>query len=157
VSDTRISLAEAAARMEILNLFARYCHAVDANDYRSFVDVFTEDVHADYSEVGAYAEGELIFDGRDNLVAWFNQSMAHIGPGLTHYMTNHLIEMDGDEATVTVHNHVLNVGMGGVYHCRAVPTPEGWRLSSLRFEARYFDDMVARLNQQMTATDGRTV
>jgi SnoaL-like domain len=158
MSDTRISLAEAAARMEILALFARYCRAVDTNDYSLFTDVFTEEIEADYTSVGVYDnDRELVFHRRDDLVTWFNKTMAGIGEGLTHFMTNHLIEMDGDQATVTVYNHVLNVAMGGVYHCRAVSTPEGWRLSSLRFEVRYFADMIARLNHEMTTTEGRTV
>jgi hypothetical protein len=57
--------------------------------------------------------------------------------------------MDGDEATIVSHNHVLNVAMGGVYHSRAVRTPEGWRLAEIRFEARYFAPVVDRLNASM--------
>src|SRR5207245_9876030 len=91
------------------------------------------------------------------LFAWVNRSKPHIGPGLTHFMTNHLIELRGEDALVTVHNHFLNVGMGGVYHCRAVPTPQGWRIAELRFEVRYFGDVIERLNGYMSAVDGRGV
>jgi SnoaL-like domain len=157
MTDTRISIEEAAARMEIVALFTRYCHAVDRTEWDLFNDVFTDDVIADYGSVSEYTEGVGTVHGRAELVSWFEASMAHIGPGLTHYMTNHLIEMDGDEAQVTVHNHVLNAGMGGVYHCRAVSTPDGWRLASLRFEARYFDDVLGRMNTRMGSVDGRSV
>src|SRR5438128_1696417 len=127
MSDTRIAPEDVASQLEILQLFARYCHIVDLADWPRFVDVFTDDVLADYSTVDVYTEDASVIRGLDNLIAWFEKSMAHIGPGLTHFMTNHLIELRGEDALVTVHNHVLNVGMGGVYHCRAVPTPQGWR------------------------------
>jgi SnoaL-like domain len=148
VTDTRISLEEAASRLEILDLFARYCHAIDRYEFSLFDDVFTADVIADYSDVRD-PEDDPIIHGRSEFAAWLEASMASIGPGMTHYMTNHLITMDGDEATIVSHDHVLNVAMGGVYHSRAVRTPEGWRLAEIRFEARYFAPVVDRLNASM--------
>jgi hypothetical protein len=155
VSDTRITPEEAASRLEILDLFARYCHAVDRYEFTLFEDVFTDDVVADYSEVRG-ADEEPIIVGRQAFADWLVQSMAAIGPGMTHYMTNHLITIDGDEARVLSHNHVLNVAMGGVYHSRAVRTPEGWRIAEIRFEARYFAPVVERLNRSLSPS-GTTV
>jgi len=150
VGDTRLSIEEAVSRVEILDLFARYCHAIDRYEFSLFADVFTDDVVADYSEVRDPAD-EPIIHGRRAFAAWLEESMAPIGAGMTHYMTNHLITVDGDEARVVSHNHVLNVGMGGVYHSRAVRTPEGWRIAEIRFEARYFAPVVDRLNAAMAA------
>jgi SnoaL-like domain len=155
VSNTRITPAEAASRLEILDLFARYCHAVDRYEFSLFEDVFTEDLVADYSEVRG-ADEEPIIHGRQAFSDWLSSSMAPIGPGMTHYMTNHLITFEGDEARVVSHNHVLNVAMGGVYHSRVVRTPDGWRIAEIRFEVRYFADVIARLNNSMSHS-GMTV
>jgi hypothetical protein len=155
MSDTRITPEQAASRLEILDLFARYCHAVDRYEFSLFEDVFVDDLEADYSEVRRPGE-EPIIHGRAAFAAWLEESMAKIGPGMTHYMTNHLITLDGDQATIVSHNHVLNVSMGGVYHSRAVRTDDGWRIASIRFEARYFAPVVARLNASI-APSGQTV
>ena len=157
MTDTRIPAEQVGARMEIMALIARYCHAVDRCDWSMFEDVFTEDVVADYSSVEQYTGGVAKLDGRANLVEWFEKSMKHIGPGLTHYMTNCLIDMHGGEATVMVHNHVLNASMGAVYNCRAIDTPEGWRIAELNFEVRYFDDVVSGMSGYMEGVDGRSV
>jgi hypothetical protein len=155
VSNTRITPEEAASRLEILDLFARYCHAVDRYEFSSFDDVFTEDLLADYSGVRNPDE-EPIIHGRESFREWLVSSMAPIGPGMTHYMTNHLVTFDGDEARVVSHNHVLNVGMGGVYHSRVVQTPDGWRIAEIRFEVRYFADVIERLNSSLSRS-GTTV
>jgi hypothetical protein len=154
MSDTRITPEEAASRLEILDLFARYCHAVDRYEFSLFEDVFTEDLVADYSEVRDPAD-EPIIVGRQAFADWLVSSMAKIGPGMTHYMTNHLITLDGDEARIVSHNHVLNVAMGGVYHSRAVRTDDGWRIAEIRFEVRYFAPVIERLNSSMPS--GTTV
>jgi hypothetical protein len=148
MSDTRITPDQAASRMEILDLFARYCHAVDRYEFSLFEDVFTDDLVADYSEVRRPGDEPLIH-GRQAFTDWLTESMAAIGPGMTHYMSNHLITLSGDEATVVSLNHVLNVGMGGVYHSKAVRTPQGWRIAEIRFEARYFANVHRRLNASM--------
>jgi hypothetical protein len=157
MSDTRIMTDEVASRLEILALFARYCHAVDTLDWTLFEDVFTADVVADYSTVGEYVEDDTVIAGLENLVAWFEKSMSPVGSGLTHFMTNHLINITGDEGTAVVHNHVLNVGMGGVYHTRVRRTDQGWRIYDLRFEVRYFEEVAQRMNGHMVDSDGRLV
>jgi hypothetical protein len=68
---------------------------------------------------------------------------------MTHFMGNHLITLDGDEARIVSHNHVLNVAMGGVYHSVARRTDLGWRITRIRFEARYFGPIADKLNASL--------
>lgn len=144
-------------RLDILDLFARYCHAVDNCDLSMFPDIFTDDVEADYSTVAEYTQPlNPVRHGLAELIAYFEVALPPMGKGLTHYMSNHLIELDGDTATITVHNHVLNLAQGGVYHTRARRTAKGWRLDRLVFEVRYFADVSARMNGHMQKIDGRT-
>jgi hypothetical protein len=144
-----MSVDEAVSRVEILDLFAKYCHAVDRYDFAIFEEVFTDDLVADYSEVRA-PEDEPVLYGRAEFAAWLTDSMSLIGPGMTHFMANHLITVDGDEANVVSHNHVLNVSMGGVYHSHAVKTPQGWRIDRIRFEARYFGAVAEKLQSSLS-------
>jgi hypothetical protein len=144
VGRTSMSVDEAVSRVEIIDLFAKYCHAVDQCEFGVFDEIFTDDVVADYSEVRG-PDDEPILHSRDAFAAWLRQSMAGIGPGMTHFMTNHLITVDGDQARIVSHNHVLNVGMGGVYHSHAIRTDDGWRIDQIRFEARYFATVADKL------------
>jgi hypothetical protein len=145
-------------RLDILDLFARYAHAVDLCDWEMLREVFSDDVEANYTTVAQYTQNHApILHGIDDIIHYFNTVMPHIGPGLTHFMTNHLIKLDGDEANITSHNHVLNLAQGGVYHTHAKRTPKGWRLDRLRFEVRYFDQVAERMNAHMNSIDGRSV
>jgi ketosteroid isomerase-like protein len=146
------------ARLDIIDLFARYCHAVDGCDWRLLRTVFTDDVHADYSSIAKYTPSDRTkLDGIEELVKFFETVQPPIGKGLTHFMTNHLIELHGDTATVTVHNHVLNVAQGGVYHTHARRTAQGWRLDKLVFENRFFAEVAKKMNDSMMKIDGRSV
>ena len=145
-------------RLDILDLFARYAHAVDLCDWEMLREVFSDDVEANYTTVAQYTQNHApILHGIDDIIHYFNTVMPHIGPGLTHFMTNHLIKLDGDEANITSHNHVLNLAQGGVYHTHAKRTSKGWRLDRLRFEVRYFDQVAERMNAHMNGIDGRSV
>jgi hypothetical protein len=153
VKDMIHSVAEMqpyADRLDILDLFARYCHAVDRCDWGMLRSVFSDDVRADYSSVAEYTtEGVPVINGVEEFIKFLSVSMAPIGPGLTHFMSNHLIKMNGDTATAVVHNHVLNLPQGGVYHTHARRTPQGWRIDKLVFENRLFEDVSKRISARM--------
>ena len=143
--NTRMSVDDAVSRVEIVDLFTKYCHAVDRNEFSVFEDIFTDDVVADYSSVEGL-DIEPVFYNRADFTAWITEALAPIGPGMTHFMSNHLITLDGDEARVVSLNQVLNVGQGGVYHSHAIKTESGWRIDNIRFEIRYFKMIADKLN-----------
>jgi hypothetical protein len=71
--------------------------------------------------------------------------MQFMGPGLTHFMANHLIDVTGDEAHIVSHNHVLNFPQGGRYTSHARRTPVGWRIDHFIFENRLYHAMAEKM------------
>lgn len=110
------------------------------NWYELPKQVFTDDFVADFSAFGTPA----VTVTRE---AWAEQSSeVFAGWSATHHsITNHLIDIDGDHATVHAHVHVEHfapaaVAAGGpncwlvtgFYDNAAIRTPEGWRLSVVK-------------------------
>ena len=143
---------EVADRLEITELLSRYAHAIDAMDWELLATVFTDDVVADFSSVGQYVEMDATITGFAPLVAWYEVALAPF-QGVMHFMTNHLIDLEGDRARTRSYMHVLNMSMGGVYHAECVRTPAGWRIGYFRLEERRWADVVARLEGHMDAVD----
>ncbi len=133
-------------RMDILQLFAKYCHIVDDCTFEKLPEVFAKDAHLDYSSLGESVAGKsTTMHSVQEFVEFLTNSMQYMGPGLTHFMANHLIEVNGDEATVVSHNHVLNVPQGGYYKSHARRTEQGWRIDHFVFENRLYHDMAVKM------------
>ena len=145
-------LRQGVDRIEIHELLNRYAHAIDFMDWPLLEQVFTEDAVADYSSAADYVEIDSSPRGRDAIVAYYETALAPFA-GVLHFMTNHLVELDGDRATTRSYMHVLNMGMGGIYTCRCRRTREGWRIEHLSLEERTFDEVVEKLTSHMRAID----
>jgi hypothetical protein len=143
-------LEAAADRLELAELLHRYAWAIDSGDWGLLAQVFTEDAEADFSSVGQYVEGEATTRGRDAIVAWLRSALAPF-PDVLHFLSNQLVELQGDRARTLTYMHVLHLPMGGIYHGEAVRTRDGWRLRRLRLEERTFDEAAARLRGHMQA------
>jgi hypothetical protein len=147
--DSAMQRLEAAAdRLELTELMNRYAWAIDKWDWQLLASLFTEDARADYSAVGQYVEGDGIVRGRDAIVAWLQTSLLKF-PDVLHFMSNTLVELDGDRARVITYMHVLHMPMGGIYHCDAVRAKSGWQISGFRLEERDFSEPAARLLKHM--------
>ena len=133
-------------RMDILQLFAKYCHIVDDCTFDMLPEVFAEDAVLDYSSLGpTVLDRRTRMEGVQEFIDFLTTTMAGMGPGLTHFMTNHLIEVHGDEADIVSHNHVLNIPQGGHYTSHARRTPQGWRIDRFTFQNRLFQDMAKKM------------
>jgi hypothetical protein len=133
-------------RMEILQLFAKYCHIVDDCTFEQLPEVFTDDAQLDYSSLGDSVQGlRTRMHGVREFIDFLTNSMRYMGPGLTHFMGNHLIDVQGDEAHIVSHNHVLNLPQGGRYTSHARRTPAGWRIDRFVFENRLYHDMAQKM------------
>jgi len=82
------------ARQAIEDVFARYAHTADGYDAEGWVDCFTEDGIFEVETDG----NRIQFVGRQALAGFIH---AHIRllPGTRHVMTNHLVDIDDDNAT----------------------------------------------------------
>jgi len=143
-------LAAATDRLELVELLHRYAWAIDSGDWDLLAQVFTEDAEADFSSMGEYVEGESTTRGRAAIAAWLRRALAPF-PGVLHFMSNQLVEVQGDRARTLAYMHVLHMPMGGIYHGEALRTREGWRLRRLRLEERSFEAAAERLRGHMHA------
>jgi hypothetical protein len=145
-------LAEAADRGEIIQLLHRYALAIDTPDWDLLPSIFTPDATIDFGSVDQYVEGDSAVQGLDAIRAWFQAALAPF-PDVLHFMTNHLVDVEGDEARTHTLMHVLNMPMGGIYQGHAVRTPEGWRFDHFQLEERSFEEAAGRLISHMEKFD----
>jgi hypothetical protein len=130
----RFSAAEVAHRLEIDDLYARYCHHADSSDIQALDEVFAADARLDYTADGApdvepYAiarDGD-VFRGR---IFW----------RVAHHYTNLLIRFDDDHASARVTMKVWCLAataeeagspvavLIGTYDDVLVNQPGGWRI-----------------------------
>jgi len=139
-------------RDSITQLFARYCHIIDDLLFERLGEVFTPDAVFDYSSLGTSVKGQpTLLDGIPAFERFLRGTMADVGPGLSRFMTNHLIDVRGDEADVTSHSTVLNLPQGGLYRSHAVRTPEGWRIDKSVHVWRDYSSVASKVGFDFTA------
>ena len=143
---TQTDIQACIDRLDILQLFAKYCHIVDDCTFEKLPEVFTDDALLDYSSLGEFVQGKrTTMHGVREFIDFLTTTMEAMGPGLTHFMTNHLIDLRGDEADIVSHNHVLNIPQGGRYESHARRTPTGWRIDRFTFQNRLYHDMAKKM------------
>ncbi|HYC21608.1 MAG TPA: nuclear transport factor 2 family protein [Candidatus Bathyarchaeia archaeon] len=134
----RLSQEEIADRLEIADLLARYCHAIDSKQWELLDGVFTPDARIDYTTSGG-------IQGRfPEVKDWLAKTLVHF-PMTQHLVTNLQIEIQGDRATSRAYFYnpmgepkpegpgLKLFFVGGYYLDKLTRTPAGWRISE-RFE-----------------------
>ena len=116
-------------RGEILDVILRYATAIDRRQWSSFSSVFTDDAELDYGQVGQWVGADAIMDFMRRAHAAARHTM--------HRLTNHVINVDGDNAVVRSYVDALILvedGSGanaiGFYDDRLRRTSDGWRITS---------------------------
>ena len=112
----------------IQQLLARYNRAADAGDADAFAATFTDD--------GETVTPDATRRGREALMEAARTVPQRI-PGIRHWVTNHVVDVDGDEASATVYVMVVvaggaegpQVAATGKYRDRLRRTPDGWRFT----------------------------
>ena len=134
---------QVADRIEINDLLIRYTVAIDKKDYTILDTCFVPDAHLDYTSAGGIA-GDY-----PKVRAWLEKALAPF-PMTVHYVTNSVVELDGDQATART--AVLNpmgfqnpdgsmhqFTVGAYYNDELTRTPDGWRIRQ-RIEESVFMD-----------------
>ena len=134
-----VAATEVSDRLDVMALSSRYAWGVDTLDRAYLAEVFTEDAVAEYVGVGKNALNlnerlvgfEAIFD-------WLHANLAsRRGTDALpmHFVSNQLVDLDGDEARLTYYMRNRAASAGGVYYVKAVRTPKkGWQIEHLRLE-----------------------
>jgi 3-phenylpropionate/cinnamic acid dioxygenase small subunit len=134
-------MQEMSDRLEIQDLLARYCHAIDARDWDALDAVFTPDARIDYSETGG-AAGSFA-----EIKAWLPRALERF-PAYQHLVATSRLDVTGDEARCRtilfnpmVHRNAAGEDqvffIGLWYRDRLVRTPEGWRIAERYEEMAY--------------------
>ena len=93
---------------EIVSLTVKYCWALDERDWDSLSEVFSSDAYAKY--------GVTEHKGIDSIIEKCQKALLPLD--FSHHMvTNHVVELEGDEATCKCYfqaQHVRNSTPGGV-------------------------------------------
>lgn len=122
---------EVADRLAILDLLARYAHAVDTEDWDAYAALFTADATIDYTAFGG-PSGDVA-----STVEFLRSAMSMFR-STQHLNGLPLIDLDGDTATVRTPCHnpmVPEPGSGTAFTCglwyrdRLVRTGDGWRFA----------------------------
>jgi hypothetical protein len=151
------ALRQVVDRLEIIENLGRYHHAVDAKDWDGLSGLFTEDIVAEYRSLN---DAELfglegVYEGRRVVVDWIRagQEPFQFNGAPTHFMTNHVIDLSGDEASSRSYFNDVDLPSGliigtGIYTCAHVRTAEGWKIRSMRLEQRLCDSVLDSIAAQ---------
>jgi hypothetical protein len=91
---------EAADTLEILQLAARYNHAIDYGDPEAWAGTFAED--------GVFNAGPETVTGHEALAKFAAGFMS----GAQHWTNNHIVEGDGEQATHTCYLNLIRTSTG---------------------------------------------
>jgi hypothetical protein len=143
-----LSQQEISDRLELMDLMARYSHAVDTRAWDELDRVFTPDARIDYSAFG----------GSVGTLAETKAYLASVMPGFVgsqHLVSNPILEIEGDAATgrtmcfnpMVVPRPDGDAGEPRVFFCglwyldRFVRTADGWRIAHRREEKSWVHNM----------------
>jgi uncharacterized protein (TIGR02246 family) len=118
----------------IQQLLARYNTAADLGDGEAFAATFTDD--------GVSVAGTTVTTGREAL-AERGGGVPQRVPGIHHWVNNHVVTVNGDDATATVYVLVVVTGKAGGptivasgrYSDQLRRTADGWRFARREFFA----------------------
>ena len=139
-----LSLQEMSDRLEIQDLLASYCEAIDRRDWDALDDIFTEDAVIDYTAAGG-ARGNL-----SETKAYLERALKQFF-GMQHMLGLPVIKITGDTATSrTIAFNPMVIERGGqphtffvgIWYCDELTrTKDGWRIKHRREELSYFHNL----------------
>lgn len=128
-----MNFQQVADRLEIQDLLARYCFAIDDRDWQALDDVFSPDARIDYRQTGD-AAGNL-----SEIKLWLPVALARF-PRYQHMIATTKLDLDGDHALgrTILFNPMVHRDEAGEertcfiglwYRDVFLRTPAGWRIT----------------------------
>lgn len=154
VLDRRIDALEVEAdRQAVIRLIHQYAHAIDGRDEALLRSTFTADAVAEYKGVNFPMDVRL--EGFPAIREWLNDQVGDREGALPwHYMDTHLVEVDGNRASLKTFQHNRHLSGVGVYSVEAVRTAHGWRIHKLRLDERLLDPELLEQMHREPVTPG---
>ena len=120
-----------ADKEQIAEVLIRYATGIDSKDWPLLRSCWTDEIDVDYQQLGRFTSADVLIDV-------MRQLHENMGPTY-HRMSNFVIAVDGDRATVRSYVHAVLmlqrddstnwVDALGHYDDVFVRTPDGWRIS----------------------------
>lgn len=127
-----MDMQQVADRLAVEELVSRYTWAIDGQEWGALRQIFTPDAEADYTSLADDASME----GLDAIVAWLQGSLGWRTDAVPwHFVSNHVVELDGDTAESKHYMHNRHLTVYGRYHVSSVRTVDGWRIKKLVLRA----------------------
>jgi hypothetical protein len=128
-----VTFTDTADRLEVEELVSRYTWAIDGKEWDSLRDIFMSDATADYRELGGTT---ALLNGVDEIVSWLRDNLDWREDSIPwHFVSNHLIDVDGDQASSRHYMHNRHLTVVGRYFIDSTRTSAGWRITSLTLRA----------------------
>ena len=137
------NLQQLLDRMEITDLVNRVAVAVDSRDWEGVRSCFADEVEVDYTSLNGGAPATV---RADDLVAGWRGGLSGF-EATQHIVTNHVIAIEGDEATCRAYVHATHLlaarfgdplwKVAGSYTYRLQRTPVGWKARAMTFSATW--------------------
>lgn len=126
-------MTEHEDQQDISDVINRFATGIDRRDWPLFRTAFTDDCHVVMGDYGT-------FDGVDAIAGFEEASHAQAGNTL-HRMTNHVIDVEGDEARARTYvdawimasDSDSGINAIGFYDDELIRTGEGWRIARRMF------------------------
>ncbi len=147
--DRRIDALEVEAdRQAVIRLIHQYAHAIDGRDEQLLRSTFTADAVAEYKGVNFPMDVRL--EGFPAIQEWLNAQVGdREGAVPWHYMDTHLVEVDGNRASLKTFQHNRHLSGVGLYTVEAVRTALGWRIQKLHLDERLLDpELLEQMHQK---------
>lgn len=147
--DRRIQTLEIEAdRQAVIRLIHQYAHGIDGRDEELLRATFAADAVAEYKGVNFPMDVRL--EGFPAILEWLNAQVGNREGALPwHYMDTHLVEVDGDLASLKTFQHNRHLSGVGVYTVEAVRTADGWRIQKLHLDERLLDpELLEQMHQK---------
>lgn len=127
-------------RLDVIELSSRYAWGIDTLDRALLARTFTPDAVAEFVGVGENPFAVNVrLDGFEKIFNWLDRSGGARKTWETlpwHFVTNHLVDVQGNAATMKFFLHGRDMASGGIVTVTAARDAEGWRIRYLKVEAQ---------------------
>ena len=140
---TPVSTTELEDRLAIIELIGRLSLTIDAKDWDAMAELFTDTVYHDRTSLTG---GEPYTAPVAQFVEGWRQTLQPMD-AVHHLITNHVISLDGDEATCEANMQGIHVlanasgdpmwTVGGRHLYQLKRTLGGWRIAGLTFTLQW--------------------
>lgn len=130
---------------EIISTYSSIFINADSHSWEACQNCFVDEPEIDYSSLNGQPEARV--KAADLITGW--QAFLPKFAFTLHYLTNHLVIVDGNQATGFCYGHAIHHlpnaaggdlwGVYGTYGFELIKTERGWRVTKMRYSHKYQD------------------